>query len=114
MTIYAGSSANQLKREMQFEREMQRTELPQCRLSSWTMPRHWEAIREAERRAYEEAQRQKEEDNQRVLREMERKSAWREHLPPVVHTEQEELDARALYYGNREREIFRRGRALRC
>lgn len=34
--------------------------------------RHWEAIREAERRAYEEAQRQKEEDNQRVLREMER------------------------------------------
>lgn len=71
-------------------------------------------IREAERRAYEEAQRQKEEDNQRVLREMERKSAWREHLPPVVHTEQDELDARALYYSNREREIFRRGRALRC
>ena len=76
--------------------------------------RHWEAIREAERRAYEEAQRQKEEDNQRVLREMERKSAWREHLPPVVHTEQDELDARALYYSNREREIFRRGMALRC
>ena len=62
------------------------------------------------RRAYEEAQRQKEEDNQRVLREMERKSAWREHLPPVVHTEQDELDRKSVILHNREREIFRRGR----
>lgn len=72
--------------------------------------RHYEQLREAERREQEA----KEAENDAILRETFRKAAWREHLPPVVHTSQEELDARALYYGNRDREIFRRGRALRC
>lgn len=63
--------------------------------------RHYEQLREAERR-----------ENDAIISEALRKTAWRDHLPPVVHTPQEELDARALYCGNREREIFRRGRAL--
>lgn len=70
--------------------------------------RHYEQLREAERQKQEAT----EAENDAILRETFRKTAWREHLPQVVHTSQEELDARALYYGNREREIFRRGRAL--
>lgn len=65
--------------------------------------RHWEGLRARERQ--EEQSRIEE-----ARREAERKTAWREYLPPTVYTPQDELDARARCCGDREREIFRRGR----
>ena len=63
--------------------------------------RHWEKVRKQEREA-----------NQSIVDEAKRNTAWREYLPPCVYTPQDELDARALYCGNKERATFQKGRKL--
>ena len=63
--------------------------------------RHWEKVRKQER-----------EVDRAIVDEAKRNTAWREYLPPCVYTPQDELDAMALYCGNKERATFQKRRKL--
>ena len=95
MPIYAGSSANQLKGETQHEGTCNEQCCTNVVYRRGLCRRQYEQLRETERQKQEAI----EAENDAILREMFRKAAWREHLPPVVHTSQEELDVKRYKHG---------------